>query len=249
MIYRLTRIQTAATRGGINSAVDAEVRGLAKANDVAPFTIANEIAAARLGQVLGLPIPAGIIAEDSSGKLYYLSLDVSKTGHQLPPVHPPDLIASEPFLAAGAVVFDFFIANEDRHAGNLSLDPAFVPPRLSLFDHGHALLGAAAIQGELRLDATRNIPGCLGTPSGNRHALLDHITSASDIQAWVDRVEQLPDYVIADACSAVAVADLNVPRDLSRKMEVWLCERRTGIRSLVESYRGEFAAITSWTLS
>lgn len=112
------------------------MRGIAKTNDVADYTIANEVVAARVGQVLGLPIPAGVIAEDSSGKLYYLSLDVSKTGHTLPPVHPPDVVAQEEFLAVGAVIFDFLIANEDRHASNLSLDPAFAPPRLSLFDHG-----------------------------------------------------------------------------------------------------------------
>jgi hypothetical protein len=117
VIYRLTQIHAGATRGGINQSVDAEVRGVAKTNDVAQFTIANEVVAARLGQALGLPIPAGVIAEDGSGKLYYLSLDVSKTGHTLPPAHPPDVIASEPFLAAGAVIFDFLVANEDRHAG------------------------------------------------------------------------------------------------------------------------------------
>lgn len=250
MIYRLTQIHSGATRGGINQSVDAEIRGVAKTNDLAAFTIANEVVAAKIGQVLGLPVPAGVIAEDSSGKLYYLSLDVSKTGHTLPPVHPPDTLAQEPFIAAGAIVFDFLIANEDRHAGNLSLDPAFSPPRLSLFDHGHSLLGSRDPQGTDRLDALKDTPGCLGPPDnqGNRQALLDHVTSAAYIEAWVDRVEQLPDYVVRDACNSVAGPDLNVTQPIADALEDWLCTRRNGIRALVETNRAQFKAIASWTL-
>ena len=250
MIYRLTQIHTGASRGGINQSVDAEVRGVAKTNDHAGFTIANEVVAARLGQVLGLPVPAGVIAEDSSGKLYYLSLDVSKTGHTLPPIHAPDVIGQEPFLAAGSVVFDFLIANEDRHAGNLSLDPAFTPPRLSLFDHGHSLLGSRDPQGTDRLEALKVTPGCLGPPTnaGNRQALLDHVTSAAHVEAWTDRVERLPDYVVRDACVFVAGAGLNVPPHVADALEDWLCARRTSIRGLIETHRAEFTAVTSWTL-
>jgi hypothetical protein len=250
VIYRLTQIQTAASRGGINQSVDAEVRGVAKTNDQAPYTIANEVVAARVGQVLGLPVPAGVIAEDTSGKLYYLSLDVSKTGHTLPPAHPPDVVAAEPFLAAGCVVFDILIANEDRHAGNLSLDPAFTPPRLSLFDHGHSLLGASAVQGAARLAAMANVLGCLGPPgmTGNRQALLDHVASAVDIDAWTTRVEQLPDYVLEDACNLIADADLNVDTSLARELADWLSARRSGIRAMVATNQAEFAAVKRWTL-
>lgn len=251
VIYRLTQIHTGAGRGGINQSVDAEIRGVAKTNDVARFTIANEVVAARLGQVLGLPVPAGVIAEDSSGKLYYLSLDVSKSGHTLPPVNPPDVVATEPFLAAGAVVFDFFIANEDRHAGNLALDPAFTPPRLSLFDHGHSLLGSRDPQGRDRLTALAGTPGCLGDPAnaGNRQALLDQIASGADIEAWVDRIERLPDYVVMDACNIVSNAGLNVDAALASALADWLCVRRSGIRQLVQDNQPEFQAVTAWTLS
>jgi hypothetical protein len=250
VIYRLTQIHTGASRGGINQSVDAEIRGIAKTNDHAPFTIANEVIAAKLGQAIGLPVPAGVIAEDNSGKLYYLSLDVSKTGHTLPPVHAPDVVAQQPFLAAGSVVFDFLIANEDRHAGNVSLDPAFTPPRLSLFDHGHSLLGSGNPQGSARLVALKDTPGCLGPPKnqGNRQALIDHVTSAAHIESWVDRVERLPDYVVRDAVVVAADAGLNVPQTLADELEDWLSVRRRGIRTLVETNRAELTAVTSWTI-
>lgn len=249
MIYRLTQIHTGGARGGINQAVDAEVRGIAKTNDLAPYTIANEVVAATLGRVLGLPVPSGVIAEDASGKLFYLSLDVSKTGHALPPIYPPDVIAVEPFLAAGSVLFDFLIANDDRHTGNVSLDPAFTPPRLSLFDHGHSLLGSAPPLGAARLVALATSPGCLGRPTGNRQALIDYVRSGADIATWVDRIERLPDYVVQDVCTLITSLDLNVPAPLAGELQSWLLDRRARIRNLVTSHQAEFSAVTGWTLS
>ena len=117
----------------MSEAVDAEIRAVAKLN-VRPYTIANEVMAARPGQALGLPIPAGVVAEHA-GKPCYLSLDVSKEGKARPPIVAADFVRSEPNIAAGAVVFDSRIANNDRHARNMSHDPSFARPRPALFDH------------------------------------------------------------------------------------------------------------------
>jgi hypothetical protein len=223
--------------------------GSQKTNDQYQFTIANEVIAARVGQALGLPVPTGVVAEDTTGKLYYLSLDVSKTGHTLPPAHPPDVIAAEPFLAAGSVVFDFLIANEDRHAGNLSLDAAFAPPRLSLFDHGHSLLGSGGTEGKARLDALKAAPGCLAAHGGNRQALIDSLTDAAVVLDWVDRVESLPDYVFLDACKAVTVPGLNVDPALATVLATWLCARKLRLRDLIAAGQHEFTAITAWPLT
>jgi hypothetical protein len=159
-IYRIIALHSA-HRGGMNAAVDADVRGIAKTNGESPFTIANEIVAARIGQTLGLPIPAGILAEDSAKRLYYLSLDVSREQKQLPPVVPADFVKAEPRLAAGIMVFDVLVANGDRNQTNLSLDPAFVPPRASVFDHGHALFGTNPPIGPDRLDLAADRLGCI----------------------------------------------------------------------------------------
>ena len=94
-IYRITKILNA-HRGGMNAAVDAEIRGVAKTNDASEFTIANELICARIGQTLGLPIPSGVVAADASKRLYYLSLDVSFEAKALPPVIPAEFAAETP---------------------------------------------------------------------------------------------------------------------------------------------------------
>jgi hypothetical protein len=73
------------------------------------------------------------------------------------------------------------------------------------------------------------------------------VTSASDIDRWIERVEQMPNYVIDDACSRLSPA-LNVPGDLADELRAWLTERRQHVRQLVTDHQAEFKGITSWTL-
>jgi hypothetical protein len=247
-IYRLTRLATS-HRGGMNQAIDADIRGVAKTNDHSPYTIANEVIAARLGQCLGLPVPAGVVAEHS-GRLFYLSLDVSKEGRALPPIIAGDFVAAEPWLAAGAVIFDMWIANSDRHTGNISHDPAFSPPRPAFFDHGHALLGTGDPNGLDRLRAAEGELGCVGRPplEGNRHALLDLVSSAADLYAWAARVGELPDFVVADACANARELGL-LPDDGTRdSLRDWLLLRKTALGQLLSDHRDEFSAIAQWDL-
>jgi hypothetical protein len=247
-IYRLTRL-AASHRGGINQAIDADIRGVAKTNDHSPYTIANEVIAARLGQCLGLPVPAGVVAEHS-GRLFYLSLDVSKEGQALPPIVATDFVAAEPWLAAGAVIFDIWIANSDRHTRNISHDPAFSPSRPAFFDHGHALLGAGDPIGLDRLRAAEGELGCAGRPPlmGNRHALLDLVSSAAALLGWVSRVGELPDFVIVDACANARDLGL-LPDDRTRdSLRDWLQQRKTALGQLLSDHKDEFSAITQWDL-
>jgi hypothetical protein len=247
-IYRLTRLEETSHRGGMNQAIDADIRGVAKTNAHSPYTIANEVIAARLGQCLGLPVPAGVVAEHS-GRLFYLSLDVSKEGQALPPIIATDFVAAEPRLAAGAVIFDIWIANSDRHTGNISHDPAFSPPRPAFFDHGHALLGTNDPKGLDRLTAAEGELGCTGKPplGGNRHALLDLVSDAADLHAWVTRVGELPDFVIADACANAHDLGL-LPDDRARdSLQEWLQRRKTMLGRLLSDHQDEFLAIAQWS--
>lgn len=233
----------------MNQAIDADIRGVAKTNAHSPYTIANEVIAARLGHCLGLPVPAGVVAEHAS-TLFYLSLDVSKEGKALPPIVPSDFVAGEPWLAAGAVVFDIWIANTDRHAGNISYDPAFSPPRAAFFDHGHALLGTGDPQGLDRLTAAVGELGCTGKPPlrGNRHALLDLLATAADVRDWVDRIGQLPDFVIDDACNNARELGLLGDRHTCESLARWLLERRASLGRLLSTHRPEFTGVARWDL-
>ena len=247
-IYRITQLH-AAHRGGINAAVDAEIRGVAKTNRASPHTIANEVIAARIGATLGLPIPAGVVAEHS-GELYYLSLDVSKEGKTLPPIIASDFAANQPRYAAGCVAFDVLIANCDRNPANLSLDPAFNPPRASLFDHGHALLGTGAPIGSDRLVAAVGTLGCDGRPpvNGSRHVLLDYIASSDDLLRWADRIAHLPSFVIEDACREAADLGLFADPALARELAAWLEARAGKIHELISDNTDEFKSINQWQL-
>jgi hypothetical protein len=222
---------------------------VAKTNDAGPYTIANEVIAARLAHALGLPVPAGVVAEHP-GQLFYMSLDVSKEGKTLPPVVAADFIADEPRLAAGAVIFDIWIANGDRHTGNMSYDSAFAPPRASFFDHGHALLGTGDPKGPDRLQAAMDDLGCTGKPplNGNRQILLDLVSSANDLRLWISRVEELPDFMMADACIEARALGL-LPDDATRDvLQAWLQQRKRGLGQLVSSHQDEFPAVAQWDL-
>jgi hypothetical protein len=247
-VYRLTRI-AAAHRGGMNQAIDAEIRGVGKSNAQGPFTIANEVITARLGQTLGLPVPAGVVAEGTGGTLYYLSLDVSKEGKALPPAVAVDFAQEEPRIAAGCVVFDILIANSDRHAGNLARDPGFDPPRPSLFDHGHALLGTAPPSGLDRLVAAEDILGCLGTDPlpGNRQCLIDHIADAACLRHWIDRVAAVPDFIVEDVCAEAVALNL-LQHDLAAELASWINRRRKRVHELVCSHKADFPSIQQWDL-
>lgn len=249
-IYRITKILNA-HRGGMNAAVDAEIRGVAKTNDASQYTIANELICARIGQTLGLPIPSGVVAADASKRLYYLSLDVSFEGKALPPVIAAEFVEEEPRIAAGVVVFDVLVANGDRNPGNLSRDPAFTNPRVSVFDHGHALLGTSGPTGLDRLEAARNVLGCSihnTTVAVNNSVLLDQPLDARLLEEWVQRARMLPDYVFEDICREVAaMPNLNVWNETADEIIKWLIERRDQLGQLIWDNQGLLPNV-QWSL-
>lgn len=250
-IYRLTSIGTDEHRGGINGAVDATIRGVAKNNELSEFTIANELICARIGQTIGLPVPSGVVAQDAAKRLYYISLDVSFEGKQLPPVLPAEFAKEEPWLAAGIVVFDVLIANGDRNRRNLSRDPAFTKPRVAVFDHGHALLGTGAGKGEDRLDACRDRLGCVVDSSGvavNDCVLLGQDLDGAKIVDWIHRVQEIPNYVFEDVCREVAAMEnLNFWNRTADLVVSWLQARRNKLDKLIWDNQAAFQGV-QWPL-
>jgi hypothetical protein len=249
-IYRITQI-LGAERGGINCAVDADIRGVAKTNDMSEFTIANELICARIGQTIGLPVPSGVVAQDAAKRLYYISLDVSFEGKQLPPVLPAVFAKEEPWLAAGIVAFDVLIANGDRNLRNLSRDPAFTIPRVSVFDHGHALLGTGPGKGQARLEACRDRLGCVIDSAGvavNDCVLLAQDLDGATIMDWVGRIKEVPDYVFVDVCREVAaMSNLNFWNDTADLVVSWLKERRDKLDQLIWDNQTAFPKV-QWPL-
>jgi hypothetical protein len=249
VIYRITELGVS-QRGGMNAAVEARIGGVAKTNAESEFTIANEVIAARIGQVLGLPVPAGVIAEDSAKTLYYLSIDVSREGKSLPPVMAADFCAAEPWLAAGIAAFDVLIANGDRNATNLSRDPAFTPPRVSVFDHGHALFGTSPPIGRERLELAADRLGCIDDDAhiATDSVLVDQPLDCASLREWAERIAQIPSYVFGDICREIARApELGINSETADWLANWLAARAPRVGNLIWQNQNAFPAV-EWAL-
>ena len=246
-IYRIITVG-APQRGGADAPIEANLGGIAKTNDRCPHTVINELVCEHIGRSLGLPIPPGLLARDSAGKLYFVSLDVSAEGKSLPPVDPRSFVTAEPRLAAGCLAFDILVANPDRHARNLARDHAFDPPRVTLFDHGAALMGCALPNGVARLRRVEGHLVCDGS-TGTRHALLDHMTSSSELLDWVRRIEELPRWIFEDACArARGERDVQLSTEDAHDLVDWLASRAAGMRALISSHRTSFPGVHTWEL-
>lgn len=121
--------------------------------------LVNELLAAVLGKELGLPVPNAYLGFAPNGTLQAKHLPLANgTGHLLfvsEDVCTPNLAqqvtAGGPFIEALLInalrnwlklgqlyAFDAWIANTDRHQGNLLIDG---PTNIWLIDHGHAFTG------------------------------------------------------------------------------------------------------------
>lgn len=95
--------------------------GVAKQNsDGAPYAVPHEFICGRLGLLIGLPVPPGVVITTQDGKLAYISLSFGPKGERPPPVNAQHIAEDRPYAAAGIVAFDCWIGNPDRHQENLA---------------------------------------------------------------------------------------------------------------------------------
>lgn len=95
--------------------------GIAKLNSAsAPYAVANEFICGRLGLMVGLPVPPGVVVTADDGRLAYVSLRFGPKGQRPPPTIPEHLVEDKPSVAAGIIAFDCWIGNEDRHQENVA---------------------------------------------------------------------------------------------------------------------------------
>ena len=208
--------------------------GVAKKNK--GYIVANELICARLGLVLGLPVPPGVIVptEDGSG-LAYVSLRFGRAGERPPPIIPADFVADHPELAGHIVAFDCWIANTDRHNQNLAYSRGLIAP--VVFDHSHAFLGSGNGNGVQHLanhDDKAVVSKCfrrdLSDPTGIL-AMSDRIESVS---------EQTVEGIVGQAHELGLLAD-----DEAAAARSFLVKRKTEIADLIKG-SGQLPKITDW---
>jgi hypothetical protein len=148
-----------------------------------------------------------------------------------------EYVAAHPDEVHGAVIFDLFVANNDRAFGpvrrNLLLDER---GRLLLYDHGNACFYRRRRDAGIEPGVPR-----LTTVAADLRALcdMDHkdnvyrqlVSQWNLVQSWCRRIEQLPDYVI-DAAIA------RIPVDLARPSP----DERDALRSFLLDRRGRLLA-------
>ncbi len=232
---------------GATGAMFVTLSGVAKTSGPsAPYCLANEVVCADLGRVLGLPVPPYTIIElpvkqpDRPQPVKaFSSLDFNLQGVALPPVNPVECVRLLPDLCTGLILFDILVLNGDRHAGNLNLDTTG-HPRLTVFDHSHALLGTTAGQ------AAQHLAGVGATIGIGGQCLLAHLTTDQHMQKWLGRIEQIPDFMIDDL--ATAATDLGCSGDEATALASFLKARRSNIRQIIQAHQASFPGIAQWSL-
>ncbi len=146
-------------------------------------------------------------------------------------------------------MFDIFIANPDRHEGNLKTDDPDQPTIVQLFDHDHALFGHNKGQGSARLDKVRQ--GSLGLFSGLKnnndfHKLAAHISTSDHFHHWIQRISVVSDLAIHDTVDEAR--DLGISASEIADCKEFLCERKRSLGDVLKRHRSFFPQITDWGL-
>ncbi|RYZ15517.1 MAG: hypothetical protein EOO70_06645, partial [Myxococcaceae bacterium] len=249
MNRRATRLASKVTKAvgiGVSQSLYVDVVAIAKPNgNDAPYCVPNELICARLAQLICLPVPPCTqVDHPADGSPMFASLDFTSDGGSLPDVEPDEAVAALPNACAGLLMFDAWVTNSDRHNGNLAVEYTTTPPRLTVFDHSHALFGHLPGQGAPRLAELRDRLGLTGPFSvtgGNRHCLLDWVSVKADIYAWIERIQQVPRFQIEEACNldhklGATAAELAAALD-------FLLHRQQALPNIVQTHHAEFKRI------
>ena len=246
-VYSLSKILKPVGTGVSNSYF-LELFAIGKNTDTCRFTVANEFICARLGSFLGLPIPPfALLQQKGRADVWFGSIDYNLTGQSLPPIDPADCVSEFPELSTGIILFDVWIANTDRHEGNLNMDKSTgKPTRLNVFDHSHALF---RFDGEIRTNNLINEFAITEkTETGaNRHCLLDVLDTPDHFEKWHKKIDQLPDFLIEETCAATVESGILSSAESATAMK-FLKHRKSKLRDLIKQNHNEFPAIQTWPL-
>ncbi|HEY0016241.1 MAG TPA: HipA family kinase [Longimicrobium sp.] len=213
----------------------------AKMDTPPPFAVANEYIAAELAQHIRLPMPPHFCAYiKRTTRPVFCSLSATLAGAKLPPIDPIIAMAEAPDLCAGVLLFDIWIANDDRHRRNISYQRERPPHKLTIFDHSHSLF--------YYTDYRRRHAGKLGIIGqfGARHCLLDVLPNPDYFDKWVARIKNVNNDYVKEILSNAD--SLGLPKHVQRDGYDYLLHRRDNIDALVRENKKLFRGVTDWGL-
>jgi hypothetical protein len=218
------------TYEGRNIQFNVGVSTKAKRSEDNSYEIANEMLCLRLAHALKLPVPSGgVIKKDD--QLYFASLVFSLAEETLPKPTWSDIqaiVANDPWLACGIVVFDSWICNDDRHRGNIRYNRE--SQQAILIDHGSSpFYGSSPEKAEAELESFRDKL----VVNHNTHCLAAKITSLSDFAEWHSRIKAIPDYFIRETVHESV--ELGLPESQEEFLSDYLLKRRERLKLIFEA--------------
>lgn len=214
--------------GSVENAYFGTARVYVKPNQPGnPFVVANEFISSRLASMVGLPVPVGEVAKDAAGEVVWASALIGLKGQEPAPPAADVVLRDEPDLAAGAFVFDVWIANDDRHDDNVIYLPSI---GFWIYDHDKTLGGRLTGLPDA-LTPYRDVP--LTTHMFKGEPLDDAL-----VGAWVQRVRGAPATAIKRILQIGATLGLYSSSAQAGIME-FLEYRRRQLPRLVSRSRGQ----------
>ncbi|MBL7261365.1 HipA family kinase [Paractinoplanes lichenicola] len=221
---------------GVTASSWCTLAGVVKQDTSVPYTVANEYICGSLGQAVGLPVPPGTIAKLNDDSYAYVALKFGIKGDSLPPVDAAAMVLAKPTTAAGIAVFDCWILNSDRHNGNLAFSPA--SGTVSMFDHGHSLLGPNAGNGIAHLDGLRDQPYWYG-------CLPPELQYSTHLHRWAERISSVHDDLLAEIPQRAADLRLCSPPEAAKISEV-LTFRKKRLADYLDQSKASFPKVNDW---
>lgn len=236
------------SESGINDSYWLFHRSCARASNRNPYLLANEWICANLGWQIRLPIPPFALMRKNTSPRFFASLDFGVRETTPTDMVPHKLVSAMPRVATGVIVFDVFIANPDRHEGNLKVDNPHRPTALEVFDHDCALLGSNKKRhGVSRLKhVTGQLGLCKGITGGNFHKLASPLTSNCYMHEWISRIDFIHNSFIEDICSEAR--DLGISKEEAEATSFFLKERKQHISDIINSNKHFFDGATQWEI-
>ncbi|GGK54861.1 hypothetical protein [Nocardia camponoti] len=189
-----------------------------------PLLLANELICCRLAAALGLPVLPGEIANLGDGRKGWATPQIRANGVSAPPPSDVNAILDKyDHIAAGALVFDTWIQNDDRHLENFLFHPNL---GIWLIDHEESLLGR---KGE-------HFGGRTDTPL-RYHQFSDATLPEDALNYWINRVRMTSDSIINLAVDEAYDRGLLIPKPRAGAVKVLLKQRGGTIESLVKALR------------
>ena len=222
------------------------LQGVAKFNsrppqDQAPYAVANELICGRLGLMIGLPVPPGVVVAAEDDKLAYVSLRFGPKGESPPPIIAEHIVEDHPAVSAGIIAFDCWVGNEDRHSGNLAYVWGQSQRPITVFDHSHALLGFERDRAIKRLRSRIDDPFVAG-------CLPPILKSSRGFGDWASRISSISSGMIRDVCEALVHPD-GITADECAAAVDFLVHRKDRVLEKIEGAKGAMPNVDQWELN